>query len=65
MTKVYFTHDRKVYMQTAKRRDAIVTSMRVTANTETVCLALQFIFITNRRRGHNATIGADQFISAI
>lgn len=65
MTKAYFTHDRKVYMQTAKRRDAIVTSIRVTANTETVCLALQFIFITNRRRGHNATIGANQFISAV
>lgn len=29
MLKVYFTHDRKVYMHTAKRKDAIVT-IRVT-----------------------------------
>lgn len=26
MLKVYFTHDRKVYMRTAKRRDAITTA---------------------------------------
>lgn len=26
MLKVYFTHDRKVYMHTAKRKDAITTT---------------------------------------